>query len=223
MNQPKKQKILKVMKIVFIIVIFYLILKFLIPALNTEQVKNLVISLGPLGPAFIIIYIAISHILAPLTGTPGVLLCSTIFGVSQTVIYVYLGGLISAAVNFWISRKLGRKWIIKLAGQKTMREIDDFVKVSGVKILIIGRLLGFALFEIISYAVGLTNISFKKYFWITAVFSAVPAFIFGYLFRNQDLQSPQALMLWLGAIIITGLIFAFFIKKFIFSQNSKNN
>lgn len=216
----KKGKKLKIIGLILLIAMLYVVLQWLTPTLTSGQTKQYIEKLDLFGPLIIIIYIIISHILAPLAGTPGVLLSSAIFGVWQTLLLIYLSGLISAVINFWISRKFGRELVIKLAGRKTMQRIDSFADTSSMKLLIVSRIFGFALFEIISYAAGLTEISFKKYFLATAVCSAIPIIIFVCLFKNINLQSANGLGLWLGAIIITGAIFAYFIKKFINSPKS---
>jgi uncharacterized membrane protein YdjX (TVP38/TMEM64 family) len=104
-----------------------------------------------------------------------------------------------------------------------MKQVDDFVQVSGVKLLIIGRLFGFAVFEIISYAAGFTNMKFKTYFIITVIFSAIPAAIFGYAFKSVDFLSLSGQILWIGAILIIGAVFVFMVKRYIDKEKLKNN
>lgn len=217
----QRQKIWDLVKFVIVVLILSLILKLLLPTLTSPEFKDFVKRLGIFGPLVVVAYIIISHVVAPLAGTPGVLLSAAVFGIYQTVFYIYLAGLISAVINFWLSRRFGRRWVLKLVGQKTMREVDQFVKASGTRILILSRLFGFALFEVISYAAGLTKINFKKYFLITAFFSAIPAAVFAYFFRQADLTSARSLLWWLGAITMTGIIFSIFIKRFIDNLKQK--
>lgn len=193
MQKSKKEKFAKILFIAVLILIFWLSLKWLTPIFASEKARDFVKEIGPVGPAVIIVYIVVSHILAPMAGTPGVILSAALFGVFQTMIYIYLAGLVSSAINFYISKKLGRKWIKKLAGKKTTQNIDEFIRIFGTKILVLSRVFGFSLFEVISYTAGLTVISFKKYFLLTAIFSAIPATIFGVVFNNATLQSSLTL------------------------------
>lgn len=190
--------------------------------LDAAKIEKFARQFGIFGPLIIIFYILLSQIIAPLSGTPGVLASAILFGVFKTLLCWYIAGLISSSINFWISKKFGRKLVLKLVGKKMMREIDDFVQASGEKILIISRVFGFALFDVISYAAGLTEIKFKKYFAITAVFSCVPKIVLAYFFKNADLTSESTLLLWISAIIVPGAIFAFFIKKFIAKNRGIN-
>ncbi|MDP2926858.1 MAG: VTT domain-containing protein [bacterium] len=215
LGNEKLHKLYEIVKILLVILVLYLVLGLLIPILTSQDFRRFVQSLGPAAPLIVILYIVISHVFAPLAGTPGVLLGVAVFGIYQTMFYLYLASAVSAAINFYISRRFGRKWVIRLVGEKTMAEINDFVGVFGTQILILSRLFGFAIFEVISYAAGLTNIDFRKYFLITLVFSSVSNLVFAFLFRDVDFSSGNSLILWLGILLVSGLIFSLFIKKYL--------
>ncbi len=209
----KKKKLLELTKLLLVILALSLVLRWLIPTLTSDKFRMFVEGLGPLGPLVVIFYIVLSHVFAPLAGTPGVLLSVATFGIIRTMLYIYLGSMISAFLNFYISRKFGRKWVTRLVGKKTMNEVDQFVGASGEKVLILSRIFGFSLFELVSYAAGLTNIRFRKYFAITLIYTLIPNLFFAYLFRNTDFSSSLNLVIWISTLIITGLAFSFFFKK----------
>ncbi|MBU1110420.1 VTT domain-containing protein [Patescibacteria group bacterium] len=219
MKLLKKIQPTQALKALFVIVVLFLALHWLIPILTSDEFRSFVEKLGPFGPLVVITYTVLSHVLAPVAGTPGILLSITMFGIYRTMLYVYLGSMLSASINFFISRHFGRKWVTKLAGTRTMNEIDEFVEASGTPLLILSRVFGFSLFEVVSYAVGFTNMPFKKYFAITAVFSLIPNIAFTYIFRNIDITSGKSLIIWLVTLIGTGILFALFIKKY--SRKSK--
>jgi len=209
-----RKKLWEIGKILLLIMVLSIALNWLIPTLTSEEFKSFIERLGPFGPLIVIFYTVFSHILAPLAGTPGVLLSIAVFGIYRTLLYIYFASLISACVNFYISRKFGRSWVIKLVGKRTMQEIDGFVEAFGTQILILSRVFGFALFEVISYAAGLTSITFRRYLLITAIFSLIPNSIFAFLFRDIDFSSGNNLIIWLGTLVITGIIFSFFLQRY---------
>lgn len=217
----KNEKIVEITKVILVILFLSLALKWLIPTLSSEQAKNFVEGLGPFGPLIVIGYTILSHVLAPVAGTPGILLSITLFGLYQTMFYIYIASIMSAIINFFIARKFGRKWVTKLTGKKTMKEIDDFVQVFGTRILILSRIFGFSLFEVISYAAGLTKINFKNYLFITMIYTLVPNLTFTFIFRDTDFSSPTNLIIWIGTLVITGLIFTIFIKRYLNKKNNK--
>jgi len=144
------------------------------------------------------------------------------FGVYKTVLYLYVASMISAVANFYISKRFGRKLVLKFVGARGISQVDKFTEIFGTKLLIISRIIGFSVFELISYAAGLTKISFKKYFIITLIFTLIPSIAFGYLFRDIDVTSKYNVFLWFGAILSTGIIFSVFIKIFLRKKNNKS-
>ena len=211
-----KKVAIEILKITGIIVFLYALLKaILIPLIISEGFKNFTASLGFFGYLIVIGYTVLSHVFAPLAGTPGVLLGVTIYGVKTGMFILYIASLISATINFWISKKFCRKLVTKLVGEKSMKEVDEFTSVEGKQVLIISRLFGFPIFEFISYAAGLTNISFKDYFIITAIasiFTNIAAYL---VFKNINFQSETGIMIWIGSIVGAGIIFGFFIKSYL--------
>lgn len=162
---------------------------------------------GFFGPVIITFYIAFSHILAPISGTPVVLICASLYGIPKTMLITFIGGIISSIVNFHISRIYGRKIVKKLIGEKAMSKVDRIVGYFGIKMLIFSRLFGFTFFDLISYAAGLTVIKFRDYFITTFICSSIPLLIFGFISQNSDISFQNMIVLFLGAIFIVGLFY----------------
>jgi uncharacterized membrane protein YdjX (TVP38/TMEM64 family) len=211
-----KKSAIEILKILVVIVILYILLKvILIPLIISEGFKDFTANLGFFGYFIVIGYTVLSHVFAPLAGTPGVLLGVTIYGVKTGMFLLYIASIISASINFWISKKYGRKMVIKLVGEKSMKEVDEFTSVEGKQVLIISRLFGFPIFEFISYAAGLTNISFKHYFIITAIASVITNIAAYLVFQNINFESETGIMIWIGSLISAGIFFGYFIKSYL--------
>ncbi len=192
---------------------------FLGDIITADWMHKLIIWLGPFGPLGVTIYVVISHIFAPIAGSPGILLSVGLFGLWKTMFYAYLGGLISSTIAFWISKKWGRPLVRKFVGEETMEDIDEFVDASDEKLLIIARLFGFPMFDIVSYAAGLTPLNFRTYFLITIVCSAIPAFTVNYLvFNYADFTSRANSYIVVGLFFGLGLLFAvllgYYVKRY---------
>lgn len=222
MDKVKKyDQIREVISILLLLAFIIAFINWVVPTLGTAEVQNFVKKVGPLGPLIIMTYTVVGHIFAPMTGTPIVILSLALYGLFPSLVITYLAHLVSAAINFQISRQLGRKWVKKLAGQRSLKQIDDFSKVEGTDILILSRLLGFPVFEYISYAMGFTSISFTKYMRITALAHLVPSIIFMLIFSQIDFDSKTGIYVWLGSLTLIGFIFLFLLKKYMGKQ--KNN
>ena len=209
-----RQRLKQIWSILGIVALF-VIVKLLVPVFSLGGLKGFVAEAGVLGPIVIIFLYIITQVFAPLSGTPILVLSIALFGMWPSMLYIYMGELISSIINFYLSRRWGRDLVVKFVGKKTMKDIDEFVGVFGVKVMIIGRVFGFALFDVISYAAGLTNISFKKYYLVTIIFAIIPLIGFGLVFGRLDFNSYQGLIITFGALAAAGLIFAFLLKKYI--------
>jgi uncharacterized membrane protein YdjX (TVP38/TMEM64 family) len=214
-----KKQITKNKKEIFILLssvllVMYLIIEVL-PFLTSPKVIAFVEDAYPFGSLVVILFISLTQVVAPLPGSPGVIVSFAVFGWKLTRLYVYLGSLISASVNYYVAHNLGRKWVKRLAGKKSLKQIDEFAEAEGVEVLIISRLLGFPLFDYISYAAGFTNISFTKYFIITAIFGGVANFLYMLLYKNLDFTSSRGFITWYGTLLLIFPFMGYLIKKYV--------
>lgn len=208
----KTRKYLEIIKIIFILLLVLAIFKYFFPVLSTEEFKQLINNLGWRGPLIVVAYTVMSHVIAPVVGSPSFFASLAIYGTGKAILFHYTASLISAVINFYISRLLGKKWIIRLAGKKVINSIDKIIDKLGVKMLIISRLFGFSIFDVISYAAGLTRISFKKYFVITSIFSLIPLLFFTTIFGSFEMTAKN-IFFFIIFLTITGGIFVGIMNK----------
>ena len=121
--------------------------------------------LGAWGPVmFILTYILACVLLVPasiLTLGAGLL-----FGVVWGSIYVSVAATLGASCAFLIGRYLVRDWVSrKIAANPRFKVIDDAVAVEGWKIVGLLRLSPLFPFNLLNYALGLTRVSFRDYFF----------------------------------------------------------
>lgn len=218
-----KKNLWLVAKIFGVIALLWIFFWLVFPVLTSDELSLFVERAKGWGPAVIIVYIVISHIVAPLAGIPAFLVGVPLFGIFKTILYIYVASMISAVINFYIARLLGRRWVERFAGRKTMEKIDAFVHTAGGGILTSARIFGIAVFEETSYAAGLTNISFKRYMAITVLVSIIPHGALIYFFRNTDFSSPTNTGLLLGVLILVGAVFGFFLTKYTMWAHKKSH
>ncbi|MEK7163590.1 MAG: VTT domain-containing protein [Patescibacteria group bacterium] len=197
----KRQAIIKAVSLIAIILIISGILFHLQKLIGLETLKSFILQSGPLGPIVYILLIVLSHIFAPIQGSPVYFLGFAVFG-KWTLIYTYVAHLISSFTNFWIARKLGRGIVVKLAGNEGMNKIDRLAQNDGVKILIILRLFQGFISDFVSYAAGLTAIKFSTYYIISAL-ATIPGMLITWVLLDQ--LPPDQAFFW--ALAIGGLLF----------------
>lgn len=121
-------------------------------------------SLGTLGPvAFIMIYILATVLFLP--GSILTLGAGVVFGVILGAIYVFIGATLGATAAFLVGRYLARGWVSQQIENNTkFRAIDQAVAREGLKIVLLTRLSPVFPFNLLNYALGVTQVSLKDYF-----------------------------------------------------------
>ncbi|MBI3303575.1 MAG: TVP38/TMEM64 family protein, partial [Deltaproteobacteria bacterium] len=120
-------------------------------------------SLGVWGP---IVFIA-GYTAAAVAFVPGSLLtlaAGAIFGLAQGVFYVFIAAVLGSSAAFLVSRYLARGAIERrLAGNARFAAIDCAVGAQGRKLVFLLRLSPVFPFNLLNYALGLTNVRFIDY------------------------------------------------------------
>jgi uncharacterized membrane protein YdjX (TVP38/TMEM64 family) len=98
---------------------------------------------------------------------PGSLLtlaAGAVFGLVKGVLYVFIAAVLGSAAAFLVSRHLARTLIEqRLAGNARFAAIDRAVSAQGRKIVFLLRLSPVFPFNLLNYALGLTNVHFIDY------------------------------------------------------------
>lgn len=207
-----RRKMFEVLILMFCIIAT---IKWLLPVVRSDEFKIFLDNIGFLGPFIIILLTVILHVFAPETATIIMVISFATYGVVQTMFYLYLASIISAAVSFKISRRYGKTIISKIKGPKRLKRIEKLKKLSSDKMLIAGRTFGFMIFETISYAAGLTNITFKKYMFITILFGAIPNLVAMIILKDADISEPINFFIVFGGLLFLGLGFSLALKNYV--------
>ena len=128
------------------------------------QFAEWVDSLGLWGPAvFIAGYAGATVAFVP--GSVLTLAAGAIFGLVRGVAYVMVGATVGASLAFLVARYIARGAIEqRLEGNSRFTAIDHAVGREGLKIVFLLRLSPVFPFNLLNYALGLTNVRFTDYF-----------------------------------------------------------
>jgi uncharacterized membrane protein YdjX (TVP38/TMEM64 family) len=120
-------------------------------------------SLGVWGPViFILGYAAATVAFAP--GSLLTLTAGAVFGLGKGVLYVFVAAVLGSSAAFLVSRHLARAVIEqRVAGNARFAAIDRAVSAQGRKIVFLLRLSPVFPFNLLNYALGLTNVRFVDY------------------------------------------------------------
>ncbi len=110
---------------------------------------------------------------------PGTLLTglgAAIFGAYWGFVYVWFRAMMGASGAFWIGRTLGRDFAASLIEDR-LKKYDDAIGRNGFATVLYLRLVYFP-FTPMNFGMGLTKVSFRDYFFGTALGIIVGTFIF---------------------------------------------
>ena len=159
------------------------------------------------GPWFILVYVftqILTIVIAPLGGLFAQIAIIAILKPFWGLVLVYLVSTPAFLINFYLSRKFGRPLVTKLIGTKAMSKIDHYAEDVDTVTLVLLKILQGGYFDYISYAVGLTNISFRI-FALVNFLAGIPSIILSYfIFSTFDSLVWGVLTLWLT----TGVLLA---------------
>jgi uncharacterized membrane protein YdjX (TVP38/TMEM64 family) len=133
------------------------------------------------GPAAPVVYVGLlvaQAVLAPLPAPAVAAAGGYAFGTFAGFVLTWLGVLLGGALCFWISRLFGREYV---ARSERLKRLDRRIEEHGAIIVFAVRLVPLISFDAISYAAGLTGLSFWRFFLASALGSAPGTFVFVYL------------------------------------------
>lgn len=181
---------------------------------NHEKLIVVIKELGIIGPAAIILLIALAIIITPIPSAPIALVSGALYGHTLGTIYVVMGALSGALLAFMISRKLGYDYVKQKLHHKMPVQIVGSQN-SLMLIVFASRLVPFISFDVISYAAGLTNLTIGRFF-IASLMGIIPiSFIlahFGSEVTNGEIDGIAIALLLLGFITIVPIIITKLVK-----------
>jgi uncharacterized membrane protein YdjX (TVP38/TMEM64 family) len=136
--------------------------------------------LGPLGPVlFILLYVVAMVGLVPgswLTAAGG-----AVFGIVPAVCYALVGATLGSTAAFLLGRHAARRLVLRLLeSMPRLAAIDRAVSEQGRRLVFLLRLSPVAPFNVLNYALGLTNLSAWDFFWASLGGSIPSTIMFAY-------------------------------------------
>lgn len=138
-------------------------------SLRPDAISEWLDTLGPWAPVMFVILLATAVVVSPIPSVPLDIAAGLAFGLLWGTVYVLIGAELGAIVAFTIARRLGRPRLARRLPRAAMNQIDTLAARSGVRALLLMRLLPVFNFDWVSYAAGLTSISFPAFALATLV------------------------------------------------------
>ena len=176
----------------------------LMTILNGAELRERVAQLGTWGPLMVIGLMVLAVLVSPIPSAPVAVAAGAAYGHTWGTLYVLLGAEIGALAAFGVARLLGREVVQRWFGNRlSVGLLGSQTALMGI--VFVSRLLPFISFDIVSYAAGLTALSFWR-FAIAALGGIVPASFllahFGSEMATSESDRIMASILALGVITL---------------------
>lgn len=175
--------------------------------LNGAELRDHIARLGAWGPLLVIGLMVLAIMLSPIPSAPVAMAAGAAYGHVWGTLYVLLGAEIGALAAFGVARWLGGETLRRWFGERlSLGLLGSQNALMGI--VLVSRLLPFISFDIVSYAAGLTPLSFWR-FAIATLVGIVPASFllahFGGEMATGESDRIMISVLALGAITLIPL------------------
>ena len=171
--------------------------------LKPDQITDQLRAAGPFGPILFMFLMATAVVISPIPSLPLDLAAGATFGVTLGTVYAVIGAEFCAILSFLIGRSLGREALTRLlridisfCERCSDRHLALFVFLS--------RLLPIFSFDLVSYGVGLTNMSLRAFAVATLLGMIGPTFLLTY--AGEQVISGEWLLIVLGLVMVGMLL-----------------
>ena len=146
-----------------------------------DAMRSFIARYGPWAMTVSFLLMVFQSVAAPLPAFFITLTNANLFGWWQGAILSWSSAMAGAALCFYIARILGRDVVVKICTDRGLEQIDAFFKKYGRKSILIARLLPFISFDLVSYAAGLTSMSFWEFFVATGIGQLPATIVYSYV------------------------------------------
>jgi len=196
--------------------------------IDTQSLRTLIHNAGLWGPVLIIGFMAAAIVMSPIPSAPIAVTSGFLYGHGWGTVFIIIGAVSGALIAFSISRMMGYDVVQKRFGSRLNYKFLNSGKHIAVAVGV-SRLIPFVSFDIVSYAAGLTKISYVQFLLATVIGITPASFLLAHLgdeLSTSDLENMFYTIILLGFITLVPII-AVYLKsktksKFIQGKNMNN-
>lgn len=188
--------------------------------LDMEGLKEYILSFGIWGPVVSFLLMILQSVAAPLPAFVITFANAALFGWVYGAILSWSSAMAGAAICFYIAKFLGRNTVENLTSKFALDEVDKFFVKYGKHTILIARLLPFMSFDLVSYAAGLTSMSFASFFIATGIGQLPATIVYSYV---GGMLTGGAKLMMAGLLTLFALSILIYVIKKIWDEKIVNN
>ena len=174
---------------------------------NAESLRQFIQKSGIWTPLFYITFQFLQVIVLPVPGIVSTLAGIALFGAFKTAVYSFIGIWLGSVLAFYVGRKLGKKAVVWLIGDETLKKWQDKLKGKDNFVLTIMFLLPLFPDDILCFIAGLSKMSWKYFLIMISACRLLAVFATCYSINFIPVNSPWGIAVW--GITLTVIIAAF--------------
>jgi len=180
--------------------------------------KNWIQQLGTWGPLVIIGLMTLAIVMSPIPSAPIALVSGAVYGHSLGTVYVVIGAETGAIIAFFTARLLGADMLKNWLGDRYEKYMLGSQSTL-MGIVFVSRLLPFISFDMVSYAAGITSLSFWR-FSVATLAGIIPS---SYLLAHfgSELAAAETGSIAITLLLLGGITLAIALIKKIFPASSR--
>ncbi|MGE3571219.1 MAG: TVP38/TMEM64 family protein [Burkholderiales bacterium] len=130
--------------------------------MDGHALRQTIVGLGAAGPLAVVGLMTLAILVSPIPSAPIALAAGAAYGHTWGTLYILAGAELGALLAFGLARLLGRDALQRWLGQRLPRTRLGS-QGSLMAIVFVSRLLPFISFDVVSYAAGLTSLTFWRF------------------------------------------------------------
>lgn len=154
---------------------------FILSNVDVELAKGYILGFGIWAPIASFVLMVFQSLVAPLPAFIITFANAALFGWVKGAILSWSSAMVGAVLCFYIARYFGRDVVGRLTSHGALESVDVFFEKYGKYAILIARLLPFVSFDLVSYAAGLTSMSFWSFFVATGIGQLPATIIYSYI------------------------------------------
>ncbi|PAB57766.1 hypothetical protein CCE28_18110 [Anaeromicrobium sediminis] len=187
-------------------------------SLNVDAVKAYILSFGIWAPIVSFLLMIFQSVAAPLPAFLITFSNAALFGWVKGALLSWFSAMAGAVLCFYIAKFFGRDVAEKLTSKYALESVDVFFDKYGKYAILIARLLPFVSFDIVSYAAGLTSMSFWSFFWATGIGQLPATLVYSYI---GDMLVGDVKMVVFGLLMLFSVSVLMFLLKKMWNDKNK--
>lgn len=180
---------------------------------NPETLRNLVLSFGILAPIAIILLQAFQTTISIIPSQITTIIAGFVFGPFLGLLYSLIGAMLGSALVFMLAKKYGKKLSLKLFDKKEIVHFNIFFRQKKRLALFLARIAPIFPNDLVSFAGGLTTISFRDFNIISAIGFVVQMVILTFFGAELASGKVSPFLIIITVLVSLGFLLLVFKEK----------